>query len=672
MEELAKKILVLGIDGMDPKFTKHCMAKGGMKNLQEIIRRGSAREDLVMMGAQPTVTPPMWTTLATGAYPCTHGITAYNRQSPDNLGGQVYNMNSKLCKAEQVWNCFAEAGKKTLVWHWPGSSWPPSSDSPNLHVVDGTQPGTLNGGVASVEGEFLMLASDKTEEITFKPKAATNIDVPCVITDLKIADEGYDIAKANSGDVLTKEITNIVMSMNDSQWYVSSLPLDIAYSTLKPATGWANAPEDAKEFTLLLSGGLTRRVGLLLKNEQGVYDHVELYKSKKDTEPYARLENDVYTTGIRDIGIKGDETFEQTERAMRILEIAPDGSKLQMYISASLDITNDSVWSPKRLYKEVADVCGYPRATGIVGTGDAKILEKCLWASWDSVRQWQTAALNHLIETEDYDAIFSHYHNVDGQAHQIMKFLRERPESKMTEETAMHLLENVYEQTDAYFGGFVHLLDKGWTILITSDHGQCCPEYKPCQIGESGGVSVRVMQELGFTELKKDENGNELREIDWEHTKAVAIRTNHIYINLKGRDKYGIVDPKDKYELEEEIMTALYGYRHPVTGKRVVSVALRNKDAMLLGLGGPESGDICYWIAEGYNYDHCDALSTVEGVGETSMNSIFVAAGPGVKAGYTTDRIIRQVDFAPTCAVLGGVRMPAQCEGAPVYQIFTK
>ena len=150
MEALAKKILVLGIDGMDPKFTKHCMAKGGMKNLQEIVRRGSAREDLVMMGGQPTVTPPMWTTLATGAYPCTHGITAYNRQSPDNLGGQVYNMNSKLCKAEQVWNCFAEAGKKTLVWHWPGSSWPPSSDSPNLHVVDGTQPGTLNGGVASV------------------------------------------------------------------------------------------------------------------------------------------------------------------------------------------------------------------------------------------------------------------------------------------------------------------------------------------------------------------------------------------------------------------------------------------------------------------------------------------------------------------------------------------
>ena len=32
--------------------------------------------------------------------------------------------------------------------------------------------------------------------------------------------------------------------------------------------------------------------------------------------------------------------------------------------------------------------------------------------------------------------------------------------------------------------------------------------------------------------------------------------------------------------------------------------------------------------------------------------------------------MIRQVDFAATVAALAGVRMPAQCEGAPVYQIF--
>ena len=38
----------------------------------------------------------------------------------------------------------------------------------------------------------------------------------------------------------------------------------------------------------------------------------------------------------------------------------------------------------------------------------------------------------------------------------------------------------------------------------------------------------------------------------------------------------------------------------------------------------------------------------------------------------TIDRYIRQVDVAPTIAILGGVRFPAQCEGAPAYQIFTE
>ena len=55
------------------------------------------------------------------------------------------------------------------------------------------------------------------------------------------------------------------------------------------------------------------------------------------------------------------------------------------------------------------------------------------------------------------------------------------------------------------------------------------------------------MQELGYTVLKKDENGNEIKDIDWTKTRAVATRGGHIWINLKGRNATGIVDPEDKY-----------------------------------------------------------------------------------------------------------------------------
>ena len=133
---------------------------------------------------------------------------------------------------------------------------------------------------------------------------------------------------------------------------------------------------------------------------------------------------------------------------------------------------------------------------------------------------------------------------------------------------------------------------------------------------------------------------------------------------MKGKYETGIVDPADQYELEEEIITALYGYRDKKTGHRIVAVALRNKDAVLLGQGGPEAGDICYWLAEGYNFDHADSLSTFIGEASTSVSPIFIASGRGVKQGFYTDRVIRQIDFAPTVAALGGVRMPAQCEGA--------
>ena len=181
-----------------------------------------------------------------------------------------------------------------------------------------------------------------------------------------------------------------------------------------------------------------------------------------------------------------------------------------------------------------------------------------------------------------------------------------------------------------------------------------------------------LMEEMGYTVLERDENGQRLGKIDWSKTRAVLQREGQIYINLKGKYDHGIVEPTDQYELEEQIMTDLYALRDKESGHRIVALALRNRDAVLLGMGGPECGDIICWHAEGYNFDHDDCLSTTWGEGDTSVSPLFIAAGTGIKAGFETDRIIREVDVAPTAALLGGVRMPKQCEGAPVYQILSE
>ena len=72
-EVISDKIMVLGVDGLDPRLSRKYIKEGKMPNLQKIVEQGAQREDLVLLGSQPTVTPPQWTTLATGANPVVHG-----------------------------------------------------------------------------------------------------------------------------------------------------------------------------------------------------------------------------------------------------------------------------------------------------------------------------------------------------------------------------------------------------------------------------------------------------------------------------------------------------------------------------------------------------------------------------------------------------------------------
>lgn len=671
MTVLAEKMLVLGVDGMDPRLAKKLMDEGKMPNLKQYVQRGAAREDLRMLGAIPTITPPMWTTLASGAYPNTHGITCFWNQHPEKLDTVIYALDSRSCQAELLWNVLVEADKKTLVWHWPGSSWPPTSDNPKLHVVDGTQPARINAGVAGIDWEKYIIARKDIPELIYKPKAGDDTGAGCILTDVTVADEKSTsmIANLNPNN---RESLNIELSHEDGDMAINKIPFDLINSPLKPAKGWANAPEGSLEFVALTSGGLTRRPCLVLQNEQGDFAIVHMYRSKKDQEPMLVLKKGVMHFNVMDDILSKDQV-KFGNRNIQLMDIAADGSEVRLWMSGAADSANDQVWHPKSIFKDVVTNVGLVPVGSQTGGKYPDLVKRLVLPCWDNYCKWQAGAINHLINSQGYDVVFSHIHNVDAMGHFFWHYAKDRAEIGNDGATYRQLLEDVYVQTDNYLGEFLHLLDKEWTILIVSDHGLICSEEDEENIpllGDPFGVNAIVMQELGYTILEKDAAGNNLRKIDWEKTRAVATRGNHIWINLKGKYPTGIVEAKDKYELETEIISALYNYR--LNGKRVVNIALRNQDAELLGMNGPECGDIIYWLEEGFNRVHGDSLSTTLGYADTSVAPIFIAAGKGIKQGFITKRVIRQADFAPTMAVLAGVRMPAHCEGAPIYQILDK
>lgn len=668
-EKATDKVMVIGIDGMDPRLTLHHMEQGYMPNLKKLLEAGSAREDLVLLGGMPTITPPMWTTLATGTYPMTHGITDFWRQDPQKLDTLNYAIDSRLCHAEQLWNVTAEAGKKTLVMHWPGSSWPPSSNSENLFVIDGTNPEGICMATGEIEEEYIVVAKDDIPTVTYRLKAGTT-QMMCVVTDLDMeetqSEEGPSLATATASEI---KVFKFVPDPTEGT-VMTQVKLDASLSPIKDAENWGfDIPQGAKEFTILTSKGLIRRPSLLLANESGIYDTVKIYKSKKSDECIATLKNDEFVEGIVDEAIKNDTTY-TVARNMRILAIEPDGSSVRIWFSAAINVHDDSIFSPKSLHDDIVKNIGYPMPVSNVGSHDKQLVVDCMQENWMRTMRWWADAIHYMIEEKGVEVVFSQIHNDDAQKHNMISVYKE--DSKFRTLPLSDYDEffiNISKQNDYYIGRFLHLLDEGWSLFLVSDHGLVTSEKGLSPYLPQIFLDATFMRDWGYTVVKTDADGNPLPEIDWSKTRAIASRMNSIYINTKGRWDTGIVDPEEQYALEGEIISKLYSLKDD-QGRAVISLALRNKDAILLGLGGPECGDIIVFQAEQNLMDHGDSLSTFTGLNHTSVSPIFAAAGKGIKKGFKTSRYIREVDVAPTIAALLGVRMPHECEGAPAYQIF--
>ena len=671
---LSDKIMVLGIDGLDPRYTARMVREGKMPAFKELIERGAAREDLMCLGGCAPVTPPGWATLSTGAYSYTHGICQFFGFSAEKMDKKYYQLDSRVCKAEQSWNCTADAGLKTCVFHWPGASWPPTSDSENLFVIDGTVPGSPGMAAFYVEGNFFFGAST-TVEVPEYIKGVQDTTAPCVVEKLPeaLTDDAELAAKADvaKGVAISNDLQDfsLVRSL-DEGWGIRQgrfpQAYDVCKSYLRPAEGWTNAPEGAMEFVVLLSNTLIRRPGLVLKNEEGKYDRIAIYKSKKDVEPMCVIKEKEFYRDFIDEGFRGDNKC-VCARDIYVMEIAEDGTNIRLYFSSCAAIDDDSVIHPKWLHQELMENVGpYPPTAQFYGQDEEHQLIQVL--CWEHVADWYVKAIDYLIEKQDMQIFFSHWHGCDLMVHTFIRYFQDQGYNKFPPEHINKWMERVYALCDKYIGSFLHYLDEGWTIIVTSDHGLTCPANEPPAIGDMCGINIGLMEELGYTVMKEGKGGK--KEIDWTKTRAIAEQGGNIWINLKGRSEVGIVDPEDKYELEEQIMTDLLGYRHPVTGKRVLAVALRNKDAIQLGYGGPTAGDIFTANADGYAYDHTDGLMTNHGVNDTSLAPIMILAGKGIKKGYTIDRMIRQVDMAPTICAMTGSRFTDTMEGAPMYCIL--
>lgn len=172
-----KKVVVIGLDGFEPKIVEPMLAAGALPNLAKLRARGGFSR---VQTTYPAQTPVAWSTFATGLNPGGHGIFDFIRRDPrtylPDLSMSRYEQKNaylppkavNLRRGAPIWELLSNAGIPSTIVRCP-CCYPPDNIKgrmlagmgvPDLRGGLGTSTFyTSNGDVAAQESENVLRVS---------------------------------------------------------------------------------------------------------------------------------------------------------------------------------------------------------------------------------------------------------------------------------------------------------------------------------------------------------------------------------------------------------------------------------------------------------------------------------------------------------------------------------
>ncbi|HET6373746.1 MAG TPA: alkaline phosphatase family protein, partial [Candidatus Polarisedimenticolia bacterium] len=121
------RLVVIGLDGADWQIARPMIEAGKLPNLARLAREGSSAD---MRSLTPTLSPLLWTTIATGKPPEQHGIIDFLVR--DARTRQMVPISSTFRKVPALWNIYTRAGRTADFIAW-WATWP--AETINGHLV---------------------------------------------------------------------------------------------------------------------------------------------------------------------------------------------------------------------------------------------------------------------------------------------------------------------------------------------------------------------------------------------------------------------------------------------------------------------------------------------------------------------------------------------------------
>jgi predicted AlkP superfamily phosphohydrolase/phosphomutase len=257
----------------------------------------------------------------------------------------------------------------------------------------------------------------------------------------------------------------------------------------------------------------------------------------------------------------------------------------------------------------------------------------------------------------------------DRIQHMFWRFLEaNHPAMRGQEPSHTDSIREMYVRMDDLVGRTMAEVGADTTLFVMSDHG-----FTSFQRGVDLNAWLMASGYLKLQDGARSSNNIYLKDIDWSQTQAYAIGLAGIFINEAGRESQGIVKSgPEKRQLVQEIAAKLTGIQDPLSGAVAVHEAMP-RESVYVGPYTDAAPDIIVGYAHGYR------VSWETAVGKTSSevfcdntkawsgdHCIHPDLVPGVlftNRKLTAEKPARIVDIAPTTLELLGVEKPAYMDG---------
>ena len=634
-----KRVMVIGFDGMDPGLAEKMMNAGRLPNLDRLRRQGGYR---VLGTSIPPQSPVAWANFINGAGPGSHGIFDFIHRDPERqaypffaaaetVPGQGYlewgehklqldfwpfnhTPSRTILKRQGVpfWDYLDRAGIPSTFYDLP-SNYPPSpSQHGNHRCLSGMGTPDLQGSYGTYQ---------------------------------HFAEDGPAQTESEGGGKRSK-----ITFEGDT-----SLPLAL----LGPRNTLLKDPRDAV-ITFIVHRDRDARAAVV-----EIQNHT-LVLTQGEWSPWMTLDFGLSTPALLpDKHVSGICRF-------YLQEAAPC---FRLYVSP-ININPASpaiqITEPPEFSQEMARRLGLFYTTGF--QEDHKALSNKVFTDdefarqADYVLQERMNLLDYALQNYDDGLLFFYFSSTDLQSHMFW-WDCDAPHPVRSREAALYYfgcLQNLYARMDGVVGDLLNRYGDTTHIMVMSDHGfsnfvrQFNLNTWLRDNGYLGSPDSTSIMDRGF---------------EWSKSRAFGLGINSLYLNLKGRERYGVVESgREQEQLLEELVARLEAVRDR-DGRRVIRAvhradrvysgpAMHYAPDLIIGYSrdfraswktvlGDMTDEALLDNESAWSADHCMDASEVPGV--LFSNRPITAPQPSLK------------DLAPSILTGFVLEMPSEMTGRNIF-----